>query len=40
MKDYVIKAVTKHQANETLSAGSVNALFSHYLTKYLKKPLN
>ncbi|MDC9614668.1 hypothetical protein ABLB69_12365 [Xenorhabdus khoisanae] len=40
MKDCAVKAVTKHQANETLSAGSVGVLFFPLLNRTFKKPLN
>ncbi|MBD1229042.1 hypothetical protein [Xenorhabdus griffiniae] len=33
-------AVTQHQANEALSAGSVIALFFPLLNRTFKKPLN
>ncbi|MDC9588044.1 hypothetical protein PSI23_01630 [Xenorhabdus sp. XENO-10] len=40
MKDCAVKAVKKHQANKTLSAGSVSALFFPLLNQTFKKPLN
>ncbi len=40
MKDYAVKAVTQHQANKTLSAGSVSALFFPLLNRTFKKPLS
>ncbi|CDG16215.1 hypothetical protein [Xenorhabdus doucetiae] len=40
MKNCAVKAVTKHQANETLSVGSVSALFFPLLKRTFKKPLN
>ncbi|WP_338885633.1 hypothetical protein [Xenorhabdus sp. TH1] len=40
MKDCAVKAITQYHANETLSAGSVNALFFPLLNRTFKKPLN
>ncbi|WP_255523015.1 hypothetical protein [Xenorhabdus sp. PB62.4] len=40
MKDYAVKAVTKHQTNAKLSAGSVGVLFFPLLNRTFKKPLN
>ncbi|CDL82820.1 conserved hypothetical protein [Xenorhabdus szentirmaii DSM 16338] len=40
MKECAVKAVTKHQVNETLSAGSVGVLFFPLLNQTFKKPLN
>ncbi|MDC9597070.1 hypothetical protein [Xenorhabdus anantnagensis] len=38
MKDCAVKAVKKHQANKTLSAGSVSALFFPLLNRTFKSP--
>ncbi|WP_319929428.1 hypothetical protein [Xenorhabdus santafensis] len=40
MKHCAVKAVTKHQANEKLSAGSVGVLFFPLHNQTFKKPLN